>query len=127
MIGHTPEVRGRIAFTALYAALCLIASERTIASGDPSPLFLLAPMIAVVATGQVNGHEAFLRAALSVAIVTLSGLAVNVAHGRGMPDYQSLSTLSTALTGLFALNLMVIVITSFLLRWAWPTSDHWTH
>ncbi len=123
----TPELRGRIAFAALFGALSLIAADQTVASGDPSPLFLLAPVIAVIATGQVDAREAFLRAGIAVVLSAISGLLVNLAHERGVPDYQSFNALFTALSGLLALNLMIIVATSFALRRLWATSDHWTH
>lgn len=123
----TPEVRGRIAFAALFASLCLIASDSTVTTGDPSPLFLLAPVIAVVATGHVAPREAFLRAGFAVAITAAAGLLINLVHGRGVPDYQSFNALFTALSGLLALNLVIIVATSFAVRRLWAASDHWTH
>lgn len=122
----SPEARGRIAFAALLAALSLIAGDLTVANGDPSVLFFLAPALAVVATGQVVGREAFLRAGISVAVFVAAGLVVNIALGRGVPDYQNSRALLTALTGLFALNLAIIAGTSFFLRRVWPSSDHWT-
>lgn len=121
-----PVLRGRIAFTTLCVSLCLIAADRTVASGDPSLLFLLTPAIAVVATGHITSREAFLRSAISVATVVVAGMMVNIAAGQGIPDYQSFNILTTALTGLFALHLVTIVITSLVVQWLWPTSDHWT-
>ncbi len=123
----TPEARGRIAFAALFASLCLIAADRTVTTGEPSPLFLLAPVITVIATGHVSAHEAFLRAGIAVALTAMAGLLVNLVHGRGVPDYQSFNALISALSGLLALNLMIIVATSFAVRRLWATSDHWTH
>ena len=127
MIPETPEARARIAFTALLAAFALIASDRTIANGDPSVLFFFAPALAIVATGQVRGRETFLRAALSALVVAASGLVANLALGRkGLPNYQDSQALLTALSGLFAFYLATIAGTSFLLRKVWPSSDHWT-
>lgn len=126
MIELTPEARGRIAFAALLGALCLMASDRTVATGDPSPLFVLAPPVATLATGHVTAREAFVRAGIAVFLMFASGLLVNLSHGRGVPDYQGTSVLLSALTGLLALNLALIVGTSFILRRVWPASDHWT-
>ena len=123
----SPEARGRIAFAALFGALCLIAADQTVESGDPSALFLLAPVIAVIATGHVSAHEAFLRAGFAVGLTAAAGLLVNLVHGRGVPDYQSFNALFAALSGLLALNLVIIVATSFAVRRLWAASDHWTH
>ena len=121
-----PVVRGRIAFTALSGSLCLIAADRTLASGDPSLWFLLSPVVAVFATGHVKSREAFLRSALSVAAVVGSGIVANLTLGLGIPNYQSVNALMTALTGLFALHLVIVVATSFAVGRLWPSSDHWT-
>jgi len=123
----SPLGRSRVAFTALIFALYMVAGDRTVATGDPGALYFFAPFIAVVGVGHAPAREAMVRAALSVAALVLSGLIASLAHGRGAPDYSNLSSLLTATTGLFALNLVVLFASSKLVERAWPESDHWTH
>ena len=126
MTSLTPEQRGRAAFAALSFSLYLIAADQTVVSGDPAVLFFLVPAMVVAATGQVKGKEAMVRAGLSVLAVVASSLIVNTAAGRGAPDFQSFQVLLSALGGLFAFNLVEIVLTSVLVHTLWTTSDHWT-
>lgn len=122
----TPIGRSRLAFTALLTALYLIAGDQTVTTGDPVLLYLYAPILAVVAVGHAPSKEALVRTTLSVASMVAASIVANVVHGRGVPDYQSLSSFFTAVTGLFALNLILIAATSRVLRSIWRSSDHWT-
>ncbi len=126
MIPQSPLARSRAAFCALAAALFLIATDRTLANQDLSPLYLFIPAIAVVATGQVQAREALVRAGFCVALVILTVVITNLAQGRDMPRVPDVGLLIYALSGIFALYLFVIVITSILIRQIWPASDHWT-
>lgn len=122
----SPEARSRFAFAALAFSLYLIAADRTVTSGDPAPLYFFAPALAVFGTGHIVSREAFVRAVFCVVLVLLTSLIANAAQGRGLPNYRELGIFVTALSGLFALNLVIIVTASALLKRTWPASDHWT-
>lgn len=121
-----PDVRGRIAFAALLASLYLIAAERSLAAADISAIYLVAPAVAVIAVGHSLGREALFRAGISVAVLATTALIVRLAHGQAAPSIQNTTLLIYALSGIFALNLVIIVVTSLILRGLWPTSDNWT-
>ncbi|MGR3511601.1 MAG: hypothetical protein ACU0GG_02470 [Paracoccaceae bacterium] len=123
----TPLGRSRVAFTALICALYLVASDRIMVTGDPSLLFFLTPFIAVAGVGHAPAHEAMVRAAISVAALVTSAILASLAHGRNVPDYSDISAFVTGITGIFALNLVILFFSSKLIEKAWPESDHWTH
>ena len=58
--------------------------------------------------------------------VVASSLVASFAVGRGAPEFQNFQILLSALGGLFAFNLVEIVLASVLVRTLWTTSDHWT-
>ncbi|MEM6386299.1 MAG: hypothetical protein AAF718_08700 [Pseudomonadota bacterium] len=122
----SPLARSRVAFAALIVSLYLIAGDRTAATGDPGLLYLIAPSLAVFGVGHAATREAMMRAAISVAAIVGASLVASLAHGRGMPNYSNLSTFVTAVTGVFALNLVLLVLTSKIVERFWPKSDHWT-
>ncbi len=122
----TPLGRSRVAFTALIFALYLIGADRTVATGDPVALYIYAPVLAVIAVGHAPMPEALVRATLSVAALVAASVLASLAHGRGMPFYANLPSFFTAVTGLFAFNLVLLVASSKIVERVWPASDHWT-
>jgi len=123
----TPLGRSRVAFTALLLALYLIGADRTVATGDPVALYIYAPVLAVFGVGHASAQEALVRSTLSVGALVAASVIASLAHGRGLPFYANLPSFFTAVTGLFAFNLVLIFAASKLVQRIWPTSDHWTH
>ncbi|MEM9426302.1 MAG: hypothetical protein AAGA06_06335 [Pseudomonadota bacterium] len=123
----SPRMRSRVAFTALIFSVYLVAADRMLMRGDVEVIaYLLAPVIAVLGVGHADGRETFARGILSVLAMLIAGGVISLANGQFPRDYQSVAAISTALTGLFTLNLTLLAASSTVLRRLWPTSNHWT-
>ena len=121
-----PELRERLAFGALSASIYAVAADRSLAVGDLSALYLVAPVLAVVAVGQSSGSEAFIRAGISLLALGAPILLVSALRGHDTPNVFSPTLLLSVGSGVFALNLALIALASAILKRLWPQSDHWT-